>query len=154
MIDLIRELFQYQAWADSQLIAAIKAHTPAAEDEELRKSLHHIVLVQRFFLHMCAGEAFNFEKEMAVPSAFDEVERLFSAIPEHAGRVLTGLSPGTLSNVLDRPPLDAMRPTVQTALTQAVLHSQHHRGQVASRLRSLGGTPPTVDYILWKKDRP
>jgi uncharacterized damage-inducible protein DinB len=154
MIDLIRELFQYQAWADSQLLAAIRAHAPAAQDEELRKSLHHIVLVQRFFLHMCAGEVFNFEKEMAVPSTFDEVERLFSTVPEHAGRVLAGISPGALTNVLDQPPLEKMRPTVQTALTQAVLHSQHHRGQAANRFRALGGTPPTIDYILWKKDRP
>jgi uncharacterized damage-inducible protein DinB len=46
------------------------------------------------------------------------------------------------------------RLTVIDALMQAVMHSQHHRGQAAARLRALGGEPPTVDYILWLKDRP
>ena len=35
------------------------------------------------------------------------------------------------------------------ALIQACLHSIHHRGQNATRLRELGGDPPTIDYIIW-----
>jgi uncharacterized damage-inducible protein DinB len=35
------------------------------------------------------------------------------------------------------------------ALVQAAMHSQHHRGQNATRLRDLGGVPPTTDFILW-----
>jgi uncharacterized damage-inducible protein DinB len=154
MIDLIRELFQYQAWADSQLIAAIKAHGPAAEDEELRKTLHHIVVVQRVFIQTCAGETFDLEKEKFVPSTMDEMERLFSATQERSGEFLAVLSPDALCVRLNRPPFDQWHTTVQTGLIQAVFHSQHHRGQAAGRLRALGGTPPTVDYILWKKDRP
>jgi uncharacterized damage-inducible protein DinB len=30
-----------------------------------------------------------------------------------------------------------------------VLHTQHHRGQVCTRLREVGGEPPTVDFIVW-----
>ncbi len=29
------------------------------------------------------------------------------------------------------------------------MHSTHHRGQVAARLRELGGEPPLVDFIAW-----
>jgi len=32
---------------------------------------------------------------------------------------------------------------------QAVMHSQWHRGQNATRLRELGGEPPTLDLIVW-----
>ena len=32
---------------------------------------------------------------------------------------------------------------------QCVMHSQYHRGQNATRLRELGGSPPITDYILW-----
>jgi uncharacterized damage-inducible protein DinB len=35
------------------------------------------------------------------------------------------------------------------ALTQAVMHSQWHRGQSSTRLRELGATPPTLDLIVW-----
>ena len=35
-----------------------------------------------------------------------------------------------------------------TAL-QVVTHTTHHRGQVMTRLRELGGAPPVVDYVIW-----
>jgi len=34
-------------------------------------------------------------------------------------------------------------------LLQALTHSQHHRGQNASRMRELGVTPPMTDFIIW-----
>ena len=44
---------------------------------------------------------------------------------------------------------------VGEALMQAVMHSQWHRGQNATRLRELGGDPPTLDLIVWySNDRP
>lgn len=39
--------------------------------------------------------------------------------------------------------------TVGEALTQCALHSQWHRGQNATRLREIGGSPPAVDLIVW-----
>ena len=35
---------------------------------------------------------------------------------------------------------------------QVVMHSEHHRAQVAMRLRALGGAPPVTDYIIWVRD--
>jgi uncharacterized damage-inducible protein DinB len=34
-------------------------------------------------------------------------------------------------------------------LLQALTHSQHHRGQNASRIRQLGATPPMTDFVIW-----
>jgi uncharacterized damage-inducible protein DinB len=34
-------------------------------------------------------------------------------------------------------------------LLQALMHSQHHRGQNASRMRELGVKPPMTDYVIW-----
>jgi uncharacterized damage-inducible protein DinB len=39
--------------------------------------------------------------------------------------------------------------SVRQALTQAAMHSHYHRGQNATRLRELGGVPPTTDFIVW-----
>jgi uncharacterized damage-inducible protein DinB len=38
---------------------------------------------------------------------------------------------------------------IRHALTQAAMHSHYHRGQNATRLRDLGGVPPTTDFIIW-----
>jgi uncharacterized damage-inducible protein DinB len=91
------------------------------------------------------------QREMQVPATIDELEERLADTQREVDVFAGEISSLDLEKVLDRPPLDQMRPAVRTALVQVVLHSQHHRGQVASRLRALGGTPPTVDYILWKK---
>jgi uncharacterized damage-inducible protein DinB len=63
---------------------------------------------------------------------------------------LKGCSPKRLSEMIDviwfRPPAKI---TVAQALTQAAMHSHYHRGQNATRLRELGGVPPTTDFIVW-----
>ena len=35
------------------------------------------------------------------------------------------------------------------AIMQAVLHTQHHRGQCMTKLKEKGGTNSNVDYIIW-----
>jgi uncharacterized damage-inducible protein DinB len=87
----IAELFDYQAWADAKIMAAVKAHAPR----------------------------------------FAETEALFAETAL--------LAPSALANMST------------DHLLQTVLHSQHHRGQISTRLRALGGAPPTFDYIIWKK---
>jgi uncharacterized damage-inducible protein DinB len=34
-------------------------------------------------------------------------------------------------------------------VVHVAFHITHHRGQVASRMRSLGVEPPLVDYVAW-----
>jgi uncharacterized damage-inducible protein DinB len=41
---------------------------------------------------------------------------------------------------------------VRDALMQVAMHSEHHRAQIAMRLRALGGAPPVTDYIIWVRD--
>ena len=44
--------------------------------------------------------------------------------------------------------------SIAHAYVQVCMHSQGHRSQCATRLRSLGGKPPVTDFIVWLKDRP
>jgi uncharacterized damage-inducible protein DinB len=150
---MLTDLLAYQSWADSQIVAAVKAHPPAATDPEVLKTLHHIAGVQRFFLSQIENRGFDVQREMQVPSTIDALDQLFTESQADLARFAATLSTLDLATVLERPPLDKMRPTIGTALLQMILHSQHHRGQLAMRLRALGATPPTVDYILWAKSR-
>ncbi|MEO6285764.1 MAG: DinB family protein [Dyadobacter sp.] len=40
---------------------------------------------------------------------------------------------------------------VQDLLAHVVNHATYHRGQIARRIRELGFTPPTTDYVLFAK---
>jgi uncharacterized damage-inducible protein DinB len=39
--------------------------------------------------------------------------------------------------------------TLSDSAWQVVLHTTYHRGQVATRLREIGGEPPLVDFMVW-----
>jgi uncharacterized damage-inducible protein DinB len=47
MIDMIQSLYAHQAWADATILGAIAKREHAAANDSLRKTLHHIVTVQR-----------------------------------------------------------------------------------------------------------
>ena len=44
------------------------------------------------------------------------------------------------------PPLEI---SLAQALHQCAMHSHYHRGQNATRLKELGGSPPLSDLIVW-----
>ena len=60
--------------------------------------------------------------------------------------ILIRFAPKNNTSTTRNPPLTI---SVTEALTQAAMHSQWHRGQNATRLRELGGLPPTTDLIVW-----
>lgn len=151
MIELLRSLFQHQAWADDALLGAVQDHPKSMADEELFKVLHHIVMVQSFF-HCCfTGQAFDPAKATELPKSFEELVQLFKETHAKEQAFLDGVTHEVLERRLDLKFLGAS-PTVAVGMTQVVMHSQNHRGQCLTRIRGNGGKPPTLDYILWAKD--
>jgi uncharacterized damage-inducible protein DinB len=154
MLTLISDLFRHQSWADSALLAAVRKHTPAAEDPQLRELLHHIVAVQRFFLATCEGKAFDRQQEMHAPATLDELTERFRVTHALEEQWIASLEETALSQTIEIPFFKGRAIPVWEALVQVCMHSQGHRAQCLTRLRTLGGQPPTLDYILWTKDRP
>ena len=152
MDSLLRDLYSHQAWADAEHWRAIEAHPAAREDDVIRRRLHHIHLVQGFFM-WAVGDR-STELKLTKPEDFKTFGELKAfAIESHSqiDRVLSGLTEARLSERIPfawfgDPPLVIK---VSEALTQCAMHSQWHRGQNAARLRELGGEPPTVDLIIW-----
>ena len=158
MDSLLRDLFGHQAWADTMHWRAIERHLPARDDRVIRNRLHHIHLVQRAFIWAVRDQEIEFEVSKSEDfESFDDLKAF--ARETHAGidQFLAGVSDSRLAEKvsipwLKDPPLTV---TVGEALTQCAMHSQWHRGQNATRLRELGGEPPTVDLIVWFwKERP
>lgn len=154
MIEFLRPLFRHQEWADGELLNAIKACPAAVQDERLRAALFHIVVVQRYYLAQCTAGDFDLAKELKAPEVWSGLEDLFHTTHAAEHAFIASVSPAELERVLELPHLKGLRLTVAQAMTQVVMHSQHHRGQCAMRLRDLGGVPPTLDYILWLRDGP
>jgi uncharacterized damage-inducible protein DinB len=158
MDTLLLDLYGHQAWADAEHWRAIGAHRGARDDKAIRDRLHHIALVQRAFLWL-VGER---QAPFAVTNVeeFQSFEALRTYAREHHERLapfVAAVGDARLAESIDVPWFKdpPLRLTVAQALMQGALHSQHHRGQNATRLREVGGEPPMVDYIAWLwKGRP
>lgn len=154
MIAMIRDLFQHQAWADASILGAVQAHSEAARDETLRQTLHHMVVVQRGFLALFHSRPFDFRAEMTLPASLSDQQRLFRETHAEQLAYVSQLQDADLARIFDMPWIPGCSPSVAEGLTQVVMHSQNHRGQCLTRLRTLAGKAPTLDFIMWVKDRP
>jgi uncharacterized damage-inducible protein DinB len=158
MNPILRDMFDHQFWADTTLWAAIGAHADARADSAIHDRLHHIHLVQRAFMWGARGGkgAFNVTKPADFPT-FDALHDYARGSHDEIRQFLETVSDTRLDEIMvvpwfKDPPLSI---TVTEALTQCAMHSHHHRGQNATRLRELGGVPPSTDLIVWYwKQRP
>ena len=153
----MREMARHMAWADATVWSAVLTAPAAAGDAKIADTLHHIHQVQHIFLQAWTRAQFNV-RERKEFSTIDEIaawgleaRRGVLAFVEH-------VSDAELAQHM-RMPWAAFfeQQTKQTAgvhtmaesVLQVFLHTQHHRGQVCMRMREVGVTPPTIDFILW-----
>jgi uncharacterized damage-inducible protein DinB len=153
VINLLASLISHQAWADATLLTAVQSHPNSLHDEHMFKTLHHIVMVQRLYPARILNRPFDKEKESQRRESFDQLVQLYRATHEELLAFVTNLTESDLERRFELPVLKS-QPTIAEGLTQIVMHSQNHRGQCLTRLRENGAKPPTLDYILWAKDRP
>lgn len=154
----LRDLYRHQEWADAEHWRLIAGHAAAHDDEAICKRLHHIHLVQHGFLWMVGDRTapFPFTRHTDFAS-FDALRAYARDYHSRVEPYFETLTEDRLNTVIDilwfkDPPLSI---SVAEALTQCMMHSQHHRAQNATRLRELGGTPENTDYIVWLwKGRP
>lgn len=151
MMTMIDQLIRHKWWANSNLLRAIERHQPAAEDEELRKLLHHILVANRYWLLLILGQPFHDEEEKRAPETFQEILDRFNQTERVELDWLSRLTAPDLDRLLQPRALPGVQISVAQAVVQASLHSQGHRSQCATRLRSLGGTPTPMDFVLWIK---
>ena len=154
MIALFRELFQYQAYADALLLTAIRRHEVASKDQQLRTLLHHILIAHRFWLHLCQPTPFSVEAENVVPATLDEIIARYKETQVQENAWFKQLEESDLTRTVESPYFANRKVAVSEGLMQVCLHSQWHRAQCAMRFRMLGGEPPSLDYVLWVKERP
>jgi uncharacterized damage-inducible protein DinB len=148
----LQDLARHMTWADAEQWRAIGQHPAALQDETVRNRLHHIHVVQYAFTAFVRSDGSPFE--WTTPADFPTADAL-KAYGQRWSTALAQLIEGAGADVLTRSvpiPFFKDPPLVlsgQEALTQAVMHSQWHRGQNSTRLRDLGAEPPMLDMIIW-----
>jgi uncharacterized damage-inducible protein DinB len=154
MLAMIHDLVRHKWYANATLLGAILTNQPAAQDEELRKLFHHILIANRYWLFLILQKEFARDEESRLPGTMDELIAKYKETEILELDWLSRYSESDMDRTVETPFLSGQSFSVAQAVMQVCMHSLGHRAQCATRLRSLGGTPPTTDFILWLKDRP
>jgi len=151
---IMEDLVRHKWHANAAYLAAVYRHEAARQDEELRTLLLHILVANRFWLFLTQGKEFDRENEARIPGSLDPLIESYKETESLETEWLSRCDDAEWSRQLVTPRFPGKSFTVSEAVLQICLHSQGHRAQSASKLRSLGGTPPATDFILWVMERP
>lgn len=151
---MLSDLVRHKWTANACLLKAIGQHEKAAQDEELRKLLHHILIANRFWLFLSMGHTFDLEEESIVPASLIALTALYQVTEMQESKWMSQLQEPDSAPTVETPYHPGQHFSLAEVTMQVCMHSHGHRAQCATRLRLLGGTPPAMDFIIWLKDRP
>ena len=152
----LQQIFQHLEWADATIFAAVLA-TPAAEkDTRIRNLLVHSCETQWAYLQLWRREPVIIPERESLPD-LSSAYRWARDYHAQRQRFVADLDEAHLERLVDFPWAEQLSAhfgkvhptTVRQSMLQIGLHSAYHRGQVATRLRELGGEPPLVDFVAW-----
>ena len=146
-VEVLKDLTRYQAWADSEHWKAFHAHPALLEDRQILKRLNHMAMACEMLQALARGET----PDPAGMKERESVEELEAALRNASDSLTRTLGTVDLDKLvaLPRGPKGPFEAPAGALLLQALMHSQHHRGQNAARMRELGVTPPMTDFIIW-----
>jgi uncharacterized damage-inducible protein DinB len=151
-----RSLLTHMEWADAHTWRALRAVPGAQTDDRLRWLLHHLHLVQSVYLQAWRGEGFAFSEVSSYPD-LPAIEGWARPYYAKAAEFAQSLDEAKLAKVIEYPwnnliveKFGSVAPsTLSESAWQVFSHTTYHRGQVATRLREVGGEPPLVDFMVW-----
>ncbi|MGO9257217.1 MAG: DinB family protein [Bryobacteraceae bacterium] len=145
--ELLLDLARHQAWADAAHWKALRENGALSEDAEIRKRLNHMAMALNWLTMLARGET----PDTTATKEVDSIDELEAAMGKAQADLVAALGSTDLDKTITLPrgPNGPWEAPAGVLLLQALTHSQHHRGQNASRMRQLGATPPMTDFIIW-----
>ena len=145
LADYLRREFAYDAWANQEVLAAIRG--AGGEDTRSLELMSHILAAQRVW----------YERLKQVPQSVPVWPALDLARCEAESAALGGLwheyldllTAGDASQSISYKNTrgESWTSAIVDILTQVVMHSAYHRGQIASHMRANGQVPASTDFI-------
>jgi uncharacterized damage-inducible protein DinB len=151
------DLYRHMEWADATVWRTVLDTPAAADDQKIAEKLLHLHMVQQAYIFLWRGEEPKFGGATS-KGGLQPVRELARDYYAQLPGILSGFDESKLDAPFDIPwaaeiakqlGRDVAAVTLRDTLLQIPMHSAYHRGQVNTRLRELGATPPLVDYIAW-----
>lgn len=152
----LKDLLTHMEWADAHTWRSVRDLPAAQTDQRLRYLLHHIHVVQVVYLQAWRGDPFVATELASYPDLASILTWWNSYYPV-AREFAESIDESRFDRPIDYPWADLIKQQFGTIIPttfaesawQVFSHTIYHRGQVATRVREIGGEPPTVDFLMW-----
>ena len=148
LADYQRRQFAYDAWANREVLAAIKANGSAnGTDERSLQLMSHILSAERLWLERIRQQP---QSNPVWPREdLAQCEAQAADMAKRWREYLELVTAGDLSEPVSYKNTqgEAWTSTLGDILTHVVIHSAYHRGQIATNMRENGRTPAYTDFI-------
>jgi uncharacterized damage-inducible protein DinB len=145
LADHFRRQFSYDAWANREVLAAIRAN--ASDDARSLQLMSHILAAERVWLERLKQQPQSVpvwpEPDLAQCEA--QAAELGSLWFDYLDLITAGDVAQNISYKNTKGELWSS--TIVDVLAHVLLHSAYHRGQIASHMRASGQTPANTDFI-------
>jgi len=146
------QLLEYDRWAGLRCARALEALAPPP-DGSVRQWAHLVVALELWFERVIGASSprmdlFPTGLELAV------LLRRFEGVQRGWRKHLEKSEPAELARVVrfkNTKGEDCADP-LEAIVRHVVNHGTHHRAQIASQLRAAGHAPPSLDYIVWRRE--
>ncbi|HKY03343.1 MAG TPA: DinB family protein [Blastocatellia bacterium] len=152
-VDQLRDLFDYNEWANRRMIAALKA-LPEPPVKALR-ALVHLLIAEKTWLRRLKEDLDSTGYDFWPELGLRECEALADETARSYREFLDGLTEERLDSVATYKNSKGIeyQTSYRDILTHVETHSAYHRGQVATGIRAEGGEPANTDYIVFVRER-
>jgi uncharacterized damage-inducible protein DinB len=159
----VRELFEYNAWANRRMFDAL---APLAAEQYMRDlkssfaSIHgtlcHIVWAEQLWLHRWLGKPAPGTPQGKDMAGLVDARVRWEEIDAARAVFLDGFTDKRLGDGITIQPTSggAHRHTFRQMFLHSVDHSSYHRGQIVTMLRQLDVKPPSTGMMGFFRERP
>jgi uncharacterized damage-inducible protein DinB len=152
-IEELRNLLNYNEWANLRTIASLRA-SPNAPLNATR-AFTHLLIAERIWLMRLQNnlDTTGFEFWPAVSLA--ECEAMAHENAQSYTEMVAALTDDQLDSIATYKNSKGVEyeTTYRDILTHVMMHSAYHRGQVAMAVRVEGGKPAYTDYIAYVREK-
>jgi uncharacterized damage-inducible protein DinB len=160
-IDEIRELYQYNRWANAKTFDAASTLASEAFVRDLgssypcvRDTLLHIVWAEWIWLQRWKGVSPRIVFQAADFPTFETVKSRWEELETEQRAFVEAVSSGGLASCVAYTNLRGERWEYELwrEMYHVVNHSSYHRGQIVAMMRQLGAQPVSTDFLNFRDE--
>ena len=145
-IEHLRELFEYDDWANRQMLAALEN---SGSKRSVQILAHLLITKQEYFERLSGKDStgFDFWPDLEI----DGCNRLADSTTKNYANLLSDSGETGLERIAKYKTSEGVpfENSYREMLTHVILHSSIHRGNILLKMREEGLELPKIDYIIY-----